>query len=74
MLRNSLHEALAAEQQGRLSLAQQAPLTDAERGCLQSFVARVGDLIQDDMTPFTRAEYKRLTFLQWLYTNGKLPD
>ncbi len=64
MLRNSLHEALAAEQQGRLSLAQQAPLTDAERGCLQSFVARVGDLIA----------YKRLTFLQWLYTNGKLPD
>jgi hypothetical protein len=73
MLWNSLLGALAAEQV-RLSLAQQASLTDAERGCLQSFVARVGDLIADDMTPFTNAEHKRLTFLHWLYTNGKLPD
>lgn len=74
MLRNSLHEALEGEQQGTLSLAQEAQLTDAERGCLRSFVAQLGDLIEDDMTPFTRAEYKRLTFLQWLYTNEKLPD
>jgi len=74
MLHNIFTLGIETQAPDKLSSTNEALLSEAERACLWSFVARLGDLVKDDTSPFTSAERKRLTFLQWLYTNGKLPD
>jgi hypothetical protein len=53
---------------------EEALLSEAERASLQLFVARLGDGIVDDTSPFGRTEHNRLLFLRWLNMHGKLPS
>jgi hypothetical protein len=53
---------------------EEALLSEAERASLQLFVARLGDGIVDDTSPFGSTEHNRLLFLRWLNMHGKLPS
>lgn len=51
----------------------QAPrLTQDEMRALRAFVRRQGERLEDDMTPFSAEERRRLTFLRWLHTEGRI--
>jgi hypothetical protein len=74
MLQNSFQGVRESEHQATCALAQQTELTDAERTSLRSFVEGLGERIRDDTSPFTATEQKRLTFLRWLSTSGRVSD
>lgn len=50
----------------------QAPLSETERASLRLVVARLGEGIADDTSPFSSTERHRLLFLRWLEIHGKL--
>jgi len=51
----------------------QAPqLTQGEMRALRAFMRRQGERLEDDMTPFSAEERRRLTFLRWLHSEGRL--
>jgi hypothetical protein len=47
-------------------------MSEGERINLQLFVMGLGQRIDEDTSLFTSTERKRLEFVQWLYTQGKL--
>jgi hypothetical protein len=63
---------LKTEAPDELACADKMFLSDVERVSLQLFVVGLGKRIDADTSLFTSTERKRLEFVQWLYTQGKL--
>lgn len=52
--------------------AETPQLTQGEMRALRAFMRRQGERLEDDMTPFSAEERRRLTFLRWLHSEGRL--
>lgn len=52
--------------------AETPQLTQGEMHALRAFMRRQGERLEDDMTPFSAEERRRLTFLRWLHTEGRI--
>ncbi len=52
--------------------SQEPQLTQDEMRALRAFMRRQGERLEDDMTPFSAEERRRLAFLRWLHTEGRI--
>jgi Major Facilitator Superfamily len=74
MVTSSFTSSAETKAPGDYMCTEEALLSEAERVSLQLFVARLGDGIVDDTSPFSSTERNRLLFLRWLNMHGKLPS
>jgi len=72
MLRSIFTPGIETQAPNKLTHANRALLSEAERVSLQLFVVGLGDQIVEDTSLFTITERKWLAFLRWLYAHGKL--
>jgi hypothetical protein len=72
MFYNIFTGSMETEAPDELTCADVVFLSEVERISLQLFVMGLGKRIDEDTSLFTSTERKRLEFVQWLYTHGKL--
>jgi hypothetical protein len=72
MFYNIFTGSMETEASDELACADKMFLSEVERVSLQLFVMGLGHRIDEDTSLFTSRERKRLEFVQWLYTQGKL--
>jgi hypothetical protein len=72
MIRSIFSPRVETRTPNELTRAEHALLSEAERASLRLVVARLGEGIADDTSPFSSTERRRLLFMRWLGIHGKL--